>query len=160
LGKQRTKEEQKMRSLVKVSRRRNPWSVFDELFNDSLLFPLETARPARNDAFSPRVEVSETEKEVTVSAELPGLDEKDITVDLDEDTLTIRGEKKETHEKKNRRWYRSEVTYGTFERVIPLPAHVKGDKSKARFKKGVLTVSLPKLEDENTPRRTIKVEAA
>jgi len=134
--------------------------VFDELFNDSLLFPLERTRPAANSAFSPRIEVSETEKEVTVNAELPGLDEKDITVDLDEDTLTIRGEKKGKHEEKGRRWYRSEVTYGAFERVIPLPAHIKGDKSKARFKKGVLTISLPKLEEESNPRRTIKVEAA
>ncbi len=149
-----------MRSLVKVGRCRNPWSVFDELFNDSLLFPLARTRPVADGAFSPRIEVSETEKEVTVNAELPGLDEKDITVDLEEDTLTIRGEKKEEHEEKDRRWYRAEVTYGAFERVIPLPAHVKGDKSKARFKKGVLTINLPKLEEEDTPRRTIKVEAA
>ncbi len=149
-----------MRTLTRVRRSPDPWSVFDGLFNDSLLFPVLRERPVGNGSFSPRIAVSETEKEVTVSAELPGLDEKNVTVDLDEDTLTIRGEKKEESEEKGRQWHRSEVTYGAFERVIALPAHVQGDKAKARFKKGVLTVSLPKLKEEGTARRTIKVEAA
>jgi HSP20 family protein len=90
----------------------------------------------------PSIEAVETDKDVRVSAELPGLDEKDIEVLVDEDVLTIRGEKKAETEDKERRF--SERYYGRFERVIPLPFAVEEDKIEASFNNGVLTVTLPK----------------
>jgi HSP20 family protein len=93
---------------------------------------------------SPSVDVAETEKEVTVTAELPGLDEKDIEVNLSEGVLTLKGEKKSEKEEKDKTFYRSERSYGMFQRAIPLPAEVLEDKIEAEFAKGVLTVHLPK----------------
>lgn len=89
----------------------------------------------------PTVEVSETEKEVKVVAELPGLDEKDVNVELTSGLLTISGEKKSETEDKERRF--SERYYGRFERSIPVD-DVDQDKVAAAFKNGVLTVTLPK----------------
>lgn len=90
----------------------------------------------------PHVEVSETDRELKVEAELPGMDEKDLELLLDNGVLTLRGEKKSETEDKNRRI--SERYYGRFERQIPLPVEVQEDKINASFRKGVLTVTLPK----------------
>lgn len=108
--------------------------------------------------FSPSVNVSETDKEVRVSAELPGMDEKDVTVELENDALVVRGEKKSEHEEKKGSWHRMESSYGSFHRVIPLPVRVDTGSAKARFKKGVLTVVLPKKEEDRKDRRTVTVE--
>jgi HSP20 family protein len=90
----------------------------------------------------PSVEVSETDKELRVTAELPGLEEKDIEVVLDDDVLILRGERRSETEDKERQY--SERFYGRFERRIPLDTEVEQDKVKAAFASGVLTVTLPK----------------
>jgi len=92
----------------------------------------------------PNVEVSETDKEIRVTAEVPGLEDKDVEVLLDGDVLTVRGEKKSESEDKERQF--SERLYGRFERRIALGADVEADQVQANFKNGVLTVSLPKTE--------------
>ena len=102
------------------------------------------AFPEFTGSFMPRLDVTEDAKAVTVTAELPGLSEKEIDLSLSGDTLTIRGEKKEEKEDKNRNYYYSERSYGTFMRSIPLPRQVETDKVSASFKKGVLTITLPK----------------
>ena len=91
---------------------------------------------------SPSLEVNASDKELRVSAELPGLDEKDVEVLIDKDVLTIRGEKRSETEDRERRF--SERTYGRFERSIALPFEVEEDKAEASFQNGVLTVTLPK----------------
>ena len=88
------------------------------------------------------IEVTASDKEVRIAAELPGMEEKDIDLLVDDDVLTIRGEKRAETEDKDRRF--SERYYGRFERVIPLPFEVEDDKAEASFKNGVLTVTLPK----------------
>ncbi|HEX2135627.1 MAG TPA: Hsp20/alpha crystallin family protein [Microvirga sp.] len=90
----------------------------------------------------PSIELVPSDKDVKVMAELPGMDEKDVEVLLDEDVLTIRGEKKIETEDRERRF--SERYYGRFERVIPLPFAVEEDQVEASFSNGVLTVTLPK----------------
>ncbi len=90
----------------------------------------------------PSVEVIPSDTEVKVTAELPGMDEKDVEVLVDEDVLTLRGEKKAETEDRERGF--SERVYGRFERVIALPFAVEEDKAEASFKNGVLTVTLPK----------------
>jgi HSP20 family protein len=97
--------------------------------------------------FSPSVDVKESEKEIKVSVELPGMNDKDIEVSLSRDSLTIKGEKKEEKEDKGKDYYSMERSYGSFSRTVPLPAEVDTEKVKAEFKKGVLAVTLPK-----TPR--------
>jgi HSP20 family protein len=89
----------------------------------------------------PNIEVNETDKQVSIIAELPGLEEKDVEVELSDGTLAIRGEKKTETEDKDRLF--SERYYGRFERRIPVD-DVEQDKVSASFKNGVLTVTLPK----------------
>jgi len=102
------------------------------------------AFPEFTGSFMPRLDVTEGTKAFTVTAELPGMNEKEIDLSVSGDTLTIRGEKKEEKEDKNKNYYYSERSYGTFMRSIPLPRQVETDKVSASFKKGVLTITLPK----------------
>ena len=106
---------------------------------------------------APSVDVSETDEEVRVTADLPGMEEKDIQVSLDNDLLTIKGEKKQEQEEKKRNYYMVERSYGEFQRVIPMPASVDKDKVKAAFKKGVLTVTLPKTPELKARKKTIEI---
>jgi len=132
--------------------------LFDEFLGD---FPLATRTGGvalAPDVFNPRVDVSETDKDVSVSAELPGMDEKDITVEMDDAAITIRGEKKQEKEEKGKNWYRREQSYGSFHRSIPLPASVDGAKAHATFKKGLLSITVPKREGEQPKRKTIAIE--
>jgi HSP20 family protein len=98
----------------------------------------------------PKIELSETDKSLTISAELPGMTEKDVQIEIAGGVLTIRGEKKAERSDEGR--YFTERTYGAFERRIPLE-DVDEDKAEASFKNGVLTVSLPKSEN---PRAGVK----
>ncbi|ACL57330.1 heat shock protein Hsp20 [Methylobacterium nodulans ORS 2060] len=111
--------------------------LFDDVFSR-----FETGMPSLLGPSWPSIEVSASDREVRVSAELPGLEDKDVEILVDDDVLTIRGEKKAETEDKERGF--SERTYGRFERVIPLPYGVEEDRAQASFKNGVLTVTLPK----------------
>lgn len=103
----------------------------------------------------PSVEVSETDKEIRVTAELPGLEEKDVEVLLDDDVLTLRGEKRSETEDKERQF--SERYYGQFERRIALGTEVEEDKVEARFKNGVLTITMPKTERAQSRAKRIAI---
>lgn len=92
----------------------------------------------------PTMDVSETEKEYELKAELPGLEEKDVSVTVSEGVLTIRGEKKIDHEEKGKDFRMVERSYGEFSRSLELPAGVDPEAIKAGLEKGVLTVSIPK----------------
>ena len=131
--------------------------LFDEIFGDWGIVPRRQGGEDAFATFSPRVNVSETDKEITVSAEVPGLDEKDVTVELDDTALTLSGEKKEESEEKGRDWRRVEQAHGSFHRVLPLPTAIDAEKAKATFKKGVLTVTLPKKEEDKPSRKTIDI---
>ncbi len=90
----------------------------------------------------PNVEIAETDKEIKVTAEIPGLEQKDVEVLLSDGVLTLKGEKRSETEDKDKQF--SERFYGHFERRIPLGAEVEEDKIDARFKNGVLSIALPK----------------
>lgn len=100
-----------------------------------------------------RINVSETDKELRVSAELPGVKQEDINVSLDDEVLTIRGEKKveETSDKEN--YHFMERSYGSFQRSLRLPFAVQADQVHADFKDGVLTVTLPKSPQQDRSRK-------
>jgi len=132
--------------------------LFDDFFTDFPLAPRWGERDLATAGFSPRVDVSETDKEVKLSAELPGMDEKDITVEMDDAAVTIRGERKEEREDKGKNWYTREQSYGAFHRIVPLPASVDGEKANAKFKKGVLTITIPKREAAQAKRKAITIE--
>src|SRR4051794_8265532 len=105
----------------------------------------------------PNVEISNTDKEIRVSAELPGIQEKDVEVLLEGDILTIRGEKKSETEDKERHF--SERFYGRFERQIPLGYEVDPDKVNASFNNGVLTLRVPKSEKAAAKTKRISIKS-
>jgi HSP20 family protein len=129
--------------------------LFDDFFSDFSLAPRWGAPLRQMGAFSPGVGLSETDDEVIVTAELPGMDKGGVTVEMDGSTLVISGEKKDEREEKKRNWHYCEQSYGSFRREIPLPAAVMDDKAKASFKKGVLTVTIPKKEEAK--KKTIDI---
>jgi|Deesub1362A_J573_1020465.scaffolds.fasta_scaffold02128_11 HSP20 family protein len=131
--------------------------LFDEFMRD---FEIDSFFDRRGRVFTPKIDVTENDKEIKVTAELPGIDEKDIEVTLNRDSLTIKGEKREEKEDKGRDYYRMERTYGSFCRTIPLPVEVETDKAEAYYKKGVLTVRIPKSPEaiEETKKIEVKVE--
>jgi HSP20 family protein len=106
------------------------------------------------------LDVTEDAKAFAVEVDLPGLDEKDVEVTLSDRVLTIRGEKKEDKETKEKNYYRRERAYGTFRRSIEIPAAVDATKIEASFKKGVLTIQLPKTKEAQQKVKQIEVKAA
>lgn len=119
---------------------------FDSLFPEHWVSgPLGYRTDRAFPAFNPKVDVKETEKEIRLTIELPGMDEKDIHVELEDDVLVIKGEKKDEREDKDARWHRIERHYGNFQRAFRLSTGVETDKIKATFKKGLLKVTLPKI---------------
>ena len=114
---------------------------------------------AGNAAFSPRIDVKEDDASFEISAELPGLEEKDIEITVDEGTLVLRGEKSEASEEKEGQYFRRERIYGRFERAFHLPEGVQDDAIEAKFKNGVLTLHLPKKEEAKKVVRQVEVQA-
>ena len=110
------------------------------------------------EAFSPHMDVTENEKEFLVALELPGVSKKDVQLTLEKDCLTIDGEKKEEHEEKEKGYSHIERSYGSFRRVIPLHVEVDESKIKATFKKGVLTIKLPKSKESQKIAKNIPIE--
>ncbi len=107
--------------------------------------------------WTPAVEMEETEKELVLKAEIPGIDAKDLEVEVGEDRVTISGEHKEEKrtEDKEKNYFHSEFHYGKFERVVPLPMPIKTDEIKSDFKHGILTLNMPKVEA--APKKVVKV---
>lgn len=132
--------------------------LFDDFFEEkSAGFSLPSLWKNEDRWFkTPEVDVSENEKEIRVEADLPGLDEKDIRVNLDGGRLIIEGEKCE--EKQDKKYHVSERRCGKFQRVIPLPEdQVDRDKIKAELKKGVLKITLPKIPGRESARKHIQI---
>ena len=134
---------------------------FEDLF-DNFWCGFETKAPAwpvgkTAHAFTPRVNVRETDEEIVVSAELPGLEEKDFDISLEEDVLTIKGEKRSEHEEKREGFHHVETMSGSFERRMRLSCEVDADEVKATYKNGVVTVVLPKRPEERPEVRTVPV---
>ena len=109
---------------------------------------------------SPAVDVAEKDKRYEVTAELPGLTDKDITVKYADGVLTISGEKKEEKEEKQKDYYLSERRYGSFQRSFQMPTGIDADKIEATFKHGVLTVALPKSAESVKNEKKIEIKTA
>ena len=102
--------------------------------------------PFSEQEFMPSVDISETDKDVIVQAEIPGIDPKDLDISLNGRLLTIKGEKKSEHEEKKENYHKIERKYGSFSRTLELPVDVDPDKVGATYKDGVLKIVLPKTE--------------
>ncbi|RUM95229.1 Hsp20/alpha crystallin family protein [Pseudaminobacter arsenicus] len=140
-----------------LSLHRNVNRLFDEVFRGFDTPSVVGRMMPRNGAW-PSVEFSETDKEIRVTAEVPGLEENDIEVMLEDGVLTLRGEKKSENEDKDRQF--SERYYGRFERRLALGREVEKDKVAATFKNGVLTVTLPKTEKAQANAKRIAINSS
>jgi HSP20 family protein len=133
--------------------------MFDQFFTDPFsILPIATGKLTSE--FIPRVDLSETDTEVKVVAELPGMEEKDISLSIEDNSIILSGEKKSDIEEKGKTFHRIERTYGSFQRVIPIGIEVDENKASASFKNGVLIITLPKAPEavKQAKKITIKKE--
>jgi len=114
-------------------------------------------RPVLAHSCVPKVDVTETENEFLISAELPGMDEKDIDITVDDGVVTLKGEKKMEKEDQQKEYYRVERSYGSFQRSFQIPESVDPDKIDASFTNGVLTVKMPKAPEEKKEVKKISI---
>ena len=131
--------------------------LFDEFFNGVALSPFKRGSLFTNSLtaglLKPTLDIGATEKEYTINVEVPGVDQKDIKLEISNNTLTVSGEKKQEKEEKKKNYYRTECSYGSFQRVLSLPEDADQENIKARFKNGVLTMTLPR---KSLPQSAIK----
>jgi HSP20 family protein len=139
--------------------REHPFDMLHREINDLFNTYFGGDRHGRSVAGGAGFERSETDEEIRVKAELPGMDKKDIQITLEENALGIRGERKEEKETGKRNYHVSEMSYGGYYRMIPLPAQIDCEKAEAKFKRGVLTLKLPKTDSARTERKRIPVSA-
>lgn len=137
----------------------------DQLFNDFFRgfglaplsrFPMLPSLAERSRWLKPSLDISATDKEYTLQVELPGINEKDVQVEVSGDALKIWGEKKQEKEDKGRDYYAVERSYGSFQRVLALPEDAKTDGIEAKFKNGVMTITIPR--DESASQSVKKIE--
>jgi HSP20 family protein len=137
------------------------WDPFDELNllrnrMDRLWSRMTEDEPVLAADWAPTSDIIEGKDEITIKAELPGIEEKDIDVEIENNVLTIRGERKAEKKEEEKGYRRIERSYGSFLRTFTMPATVEAEKIKADFTNGVLTVHLPK--KASAKPQTIKVE--
>lgn len=127
--------------------------AMDRLFEDSFVRPAGFGNVSVPEV---ALDVKETEADVVVKAELPGVKPEDVDVSVSEGVLTIKGENKEEKEEKETNYYRRERRYGSFSRSISLPAAVNADRADAVFENGVLSLTLPKAEEARPKQIKVK----
>ncbi len=137
--------------------------LFEDMYRGFGLAPWVSDMPLmprlNEGILKPTLDLGASDDAYTVSVEVPGVDEKDVHLEIADDTLTIRGEKKQEKEDKAKDFYRMERSYGAFQRVLSLPEDVDQDGIQAKFKKGVLTVTLPRKALPESQVKKIEVQS-
>jgi HSP20 family protein len=157
-----------MRSLIPW-RRREPAALatrsvddlhreFDDFFNDFFGSGWLTPRTDADSLFAPAFDISETDEDLLVKADLPGIDPTDVSVNLSGNVLTVKGERNREREEKSESVHRIERSFGSFSRSLTLPFDVDEENVKATYEKGVLTLQLPRAE--SAKKKTIKIDVA
>lgn len=145
-------------TLVRYRPRMDLFNMRDEmnrLFD--IFFKGASTEGERHSSYAPDVDIRETDNEVIVSVEIPGMDEKDLKVSVRENVLTLKGEKKREEAPDTTTCLINERCFGLFERSFTLPVDIQTDKISAQYKNGVLTVTLPKAEEVKPKEITVKV---
>ncbi len=130
---------------------------FDRLFKEGFN-PFFGEGESSTRTWAPAVDIYETENDIVLKAELPGIDPKDVEVKVEDNTLYLKGERKFEKEVKDESYHRVERSYGSFARSFSLPNSISAEKVKAEFKDGLLTLTLPKREEAKP--RTIKIDVS
>ena len=137
-----------------------PWNPFRNIDNFSRELGSFFDNPVRFfDGFStPRVDIYQTDKEVIVKAEIPGVTKEDLNLYIEENVLRLSGQTRKEKDYKEENVYRTERYYGNFSRTVPLPVEVKSEEAKAEYKDGILTVKVPKVETSKVHGRRIDIQ--
>lgn len=122
--------------------------IMDEFFNDAVA--------TRRDTFTPSIDISETEKQFVIDVEVPGVDKKDIELSIENNTLTISGERKFEKKEDNKQYHRVESHYGTFSRTFSLPDNVNTESIHASYNNGILSITVDKSEQQMKKQINIK----
>ena len=151
---------------ARPTRALSPYEEMERMFEN--YFPRGWMRPFRTEwpswgeltapleARMPKVDVIDRDEEIVVRAEIPGIEKDDLDISVSDNLLTIKGETKHEEKEEKGEYYRCEISRGTFSRTVALPSDVDSEGGKAKFKDGVLELTLPKIE--KTKRRSIKIE--
>ncbi len=126
--------------------------LFDSFFGE------EGSGETSSLTWAPTVDVAETDGEIKLVADIPGMEQKDINVSVKDNTLILKGERKEEKKDEKANYYRNERTYGSFSRSFSLPSMVDVDKVKADYENGVLTITMPKVEEAKPKEIAIEVK--
>lgn len=134
--------------------------AMDRLFGDHFMSPFSRFGLGLSDetySFIPQVDISETDKEIKVRADIPGMDPKDVLIEVTEDTLSLSGKIEKNTEEKQENYYRTERQYGHFSREFILPSKIDADSVQAEAKNGVVKITLNKLPSEQKRKVEIKL---
>lgn len=140
---------QPMRELDTLRRQMD--RLFEDFWSDRGLPMLPTGEMT----WMPAIELKETNTELVLKAQIPGISAKDLDIQVSEDTVTITGEYRDEQKTDEKGYFRSEFQYGQFQRVVALPTHVHNQEAKAEFKDGLLTLTMPKVEESE--RKVVKL---
>lgn len=136
--------------------------IFESAFSGfgfpSIGFGRELTPMAQSDWLRPTLDIGASDKDYTISVELPGVDEKDVQLELTNDSLKIKGEKKQQKEEKEKNYYRMERSYGSFQRVLSLPEDVDKDNIKAVYKNGIMNITIPRKAAPKSEIRQIEIK--
>jgi len=138
----------------------NPVKEFDS-FHDTIQKYFEDfslTRSSFSETFSPKIDISEEKNKIIVEAEIPGVNKEDLKITLQDNILTLEGEKKKVDQEKEKNFYRIERTYGSFKRSFTLPLDVDSEKVDAKFEDGLLKISLQKIEEKKKIAKNIKLK--
>ena len=127
----------------------------DRLFEDLMPTEPDFLLPGNGSIWKPAIEIQETEKDSILKAAIPGIKAKDLDIEVTQEEVAISGEYREEKQTEEKAFFRSEFHYGNFQRIVPLPVPIQNDRVKSEFKDGILTLTMPKLED--APRKVVKV---
>jgi HSP20 family protein len=134
--------------------------LFDNMLRGSGIPNLFAGPDTLSGWLRPSVDIAANDKQYTITVEVPGVEESDVALELIEDSLVIRGEKKQERERKDEEFYNVERSYGSFRRVLSLPGDADPEGIDARFRNGVLTITLPRKAQARSAGRRIEIKKA
>jgi len=146
---------QQDRNFPNQRRRGNIDNLFNSLLDD-FFYPSLAGNSQQDNFLSPKMDIAETESEYKVEVELPGINQEDIEVKMDNNILTVKGKREEEKEEKERTYYTRERYYGSFQRSVSLPNNVSAEDIEARFNNGILHIQIPKKEQDSVRKIEIK----
>lgn len=140
-------------TLVRFRDFENFQNRLQNYFNDLNSFDV-----SKENSFSPQIDISEDDEKIIVDAEIPGVKKEDLNITIQDNILTLKGEKKKVDEEKKKNYFRTERSYGSFQRCFTIPQQISSDDVEAKFEDGMLRIEMKKVEPKKPEERTIELK--